>query len=96
MYIYVHILVRFRFVTVLCTYMRLRFVTVPVRNRFRITGDSSSQYVNLCCESAGFGSLAVRVGGSGSIPELPVILYSTQQQKLITYFLANLAIPDFG
>jgi hypothetical protein len=45
-------------------------VTVPVRNRFRITGDPSSQYLNLCCESAQFGSLVVQVGGSGSIPEL--------------------------
>jgi hypothetical protein len=58
-----------RFVTV-PVWSRLRFVTVPVRNRFRITGDSSPQYLNLCCESARFGSLAVRVGGSGSIPEL--------------------------
>jgi hypothetical protein len=42
----------------------------PVRNRFQITGDSSSQYLNLCGESARFGSLAVRVGGYSSIPEL--------------------------
>jgi hypothetical protein len=87
-YIYIYIVYRYiprllfltvpvlrwaRFVTV-PVWSRLRFVTVPVRNRFRITGDSSSQYLNLCGKSAQFGSLAVQVGGSGSIPELTDII----------------------